>query len=253
MDKIDFLWHRRALILKEIEITLGLKDTSPHKILSEATKIIKENESKKRNIEFLLKALKNVRMELFKEWKARFAGVFNRAERKFGQEGAAILEEKLLQCIDHCNIGQENTFVAFFGKYALRGFSEIEDERMGQGFSISRKKKLLLRKINKICSLEEEPIEKIAREVGEDIRTIKELMAVRIRKCEYPEDDGTHNLAICDDTPESILIAKEEIREEKIRRHKAQKEREQVQTQRKEKEVRFWWDLPLKTVEKTNF
>jgi len=249
MDKIDFLWHRRALILKEIEITLGLKDASPHKILSEATRIIKENESQKR-IEFLLKALKNVRMELFKEWKARFAGVFNRAERKFGQEGVAILEEKLLQCIDHCNIGQENTFVAFFGKYALRGFSEIEDERMGQGFSIPRKKKLLLRKINKICSLEEEPIEKIAREVGEDIRTIKELMAVRIRKCEYPEDDGTHNLATYD-TPESILIAKEEIREEKIRRHKAQKEREQVQTQRKE--VRFWWDLPLKRIEKTNF
>jgi len=217
---IDRLWRRRALLLREISLLLGLKAGSlPIEVLKAADAFQARQKSagnrrqncngqappenggqaplkirgrvsntKQQRLKGLLNSLKTVRMQLFMEWKKRFAGVFARAQAKYDKEGRAILEEKLLQCIDRCQCGQEQTFAGYFLKYALRGFSEIEDDRMAGGFSMPRKKKLLYRRFRRsIQDANGNWHRDLADTMNEDIDVIIGVMEAPLHRSSYTD------------------------------------------------------------------
>lgn len=211
-EKYDFLWKRRVYLLREISVVLGLEDAVPIQILSKAIRVLKNSpDAKQQKLRSLLNSLKTVRSRLFKELRKDFGGIFNRAQAKYAQEGSAILEEKMLQAIDRCQCGKERTFPGYFMKYALKGFSEIEDDRMA-GLSVPRKKKLLCRRIRRL----------------EGEATDGSLLVQRT--------DCVESLAVYD-TPETILEAKEEMIQ-----HVQHKKKETCQHN---PEIKFWWDLSL--------
>jgi len=265
---IDRLWRRRALLLREISLLLGLKAGSlPIEVLKAADAFQARQKSagnrrqncngqappeiggqaplkirgrvsntKQQRLKGLLNSLKTVRMQLFMEWKKRFAGVFARAQAKYDKEGRAILEEKLLQCIDRCQCGQEQTFAGYFLKYALRGFSEIEDDRMAGGFSMPRKKKLLYRRFRRsIQDANGNWHRDLADTMNEDIDVIIGVMEAPLHRSSY-----TDTCLAVHETPETILEAKEAATQHlKLRADPPHDEQP-------DPEIKFWWDLPIR-------
>ena len=272
----DRLWRRRALLLREISLLLGLKAGSlPIEVLKAADAFQARQKSagnrrqncngqappenggqaspeiggqaplkirgrvsntKQQRLKGLLNSLKTVRMQLFMEWKKRFAGVFARAQAKYDKEGRAILEEKLLQCIDRCQCGQEQTFAGYFLKYALRGFSEIEDDRMAGGFSMPRKKKLLYRRFRRsIQDANGNWHRDLADTMNEDIDVIIGVMEAPLHRSSY-----TDTCLAVHETPETILEAKEAATQHlKLRADPPHDEQP-------DPEIKFWWDLPIR-------
>ena len=285
---INLLWRRRALLLREISLLLGLKAGSPpievlkaadafqthqqssSKLCQKSASKLRQNctgqappevggqapletslpdcprqagqaggrvsSTKQQKLSGLLNSLKTVRMQLFMEWKKRFAGVFARAQAKYDKEGRAILEEKLLQCIDRCQCGQEQTFAGYFLKYALRGFSEIEDDRMAGGFSIPRKKKLLYRRFRRsIQDANGNWHRDLADTMNEDIDVIIGVMEAPLHRSSY-----TDTCLAVHETPETILEAKEAATQQlKLRADPPHDEQP-------DPEIKFWWDLPIR-------
>jgi len=273
---IDRLWRRRALLLREISLLLGLKAGSlPIEVLKAADAFQARQKSagnrrqncngqappenggqaspeiggqaplkirgrvsntKQQRLKGLLNSLKTVRMQLFMEWKKRFAGVFARAQAKYDKEGRAILEEKLLQCIDRCQCGQEQTFAGYFLKYALRGFSEIEDDRMAGGFSMPRKKKLLYRRFRRsIQDANGNWHRDLADTMNEDIDVIIGVMEAPLHRSSY-----TDTCLAVHETPETILEAKEAATQHlKLRADPPHDEQP-------DPDIKFWWDLPIR-------
>ena len=257
---IDRLWRRRALLLREISLLLGLKAGSPPiEVLKAADAFQARQKSaancrqncsgqappetggqvsstKQQKLSGLLNSLKTVRMQLFMEWKKRFAGVFARAQAKYDKEGRAILEEKLLQCIDRCQCGQEQTFAGYFLKYALRGFSEIEDDRMAGGFSMPRKKKLLYRRFRRsIQDANGNWHRDLADTMNEDIDVIIGVMEAPLHRSSY-----TDTCLAVHETPETILEAKETVAQH-IRLRT-----DYPHDKQSDPKINFWWDLPIR-------
>lgn len=145
---MDGLWKKRALLLKAISRLIGVSSDEPALLLKQAKKSLENGLEKERAevLRILMKNLRKVREEIFLKMREKFSKMFLRAEIKFGEEGVAMLEEKLLSCIDHCKLGKEESFPGYFMEYAKRAFSEMEDERMSDGFYIPRRDKLILRK-----------------------------------------------------------------------------------------------------------
>jgi len=148
---VDGLWKKRALLLKAISRLLGISSDEPIFVLKQAKKSLNNGFDPERAevLRMLMKYLRKVRGEIFIQMREKFSKMFVRAEIKFGEEGVSILEENLLSCIDHCKIGMEDSFPAYFMQYAMRAFSEMEDERMAGGFYIPRKDKLLVRSMKR--------------------------------------------------------------------------------------------------------
>ena len=192
--------------------------------------------TKQQRLKGLLNSLKTVRMQLFIEWKKRFAGVFARAQAKYEKEGRAILEEKLLQCIDRCQCGQEQTFAGYFLKYALRGFSEIEDDRMASGFSMPRKKKLLYRRLRRsIQDTNSNRHRDLVDTMNEDIDVIIGVMEAPLHRSSY-----TDTCLAVHETPETILEAKEAATQHLNLRA------DPPHDEQTDPEIKFWWDLPIR-------
>jgi len=148
---VNGLWKKRALLLKAISRLLDISDSSPIFVLKQAKKNLNNGLDPERAevLRLFLSCLRKVRGELFLKMRENFSSMFWRAKQSFGEEGVAMLEENLLSCIDHCKIGMEDSFPGYFMQYAMRAFSEMEDERMAGGFYIPRKDKLLLRSMKR--------------------------------------------------------------------------------------------------------
>jgi len=265
---IDLLWRRRALLLREISLLLGLKAGSPpievlkaadafqarqksavncrQKCSGQAPPKIggqappetggRVSSTKQQKLSGLLNSLKTVRMQLFIEWKKRFAGVFARAQAKYEKEGRAILEEKLLQCIDRCQCGQEQTFAGYFLKYALRGFSEIEDDRMAGGFSIPRKKKLLYRRLRRSAQdTNGNRYGDLADTMYEEPDAIMGIIEAPLQRSSY-----TDKCLAVHETPETILEAKEAATQH------VKLQTDPPHDKQPDPEIKFWWDLLLR-------
>jgi len=180
------LWQERANLLREISRLLGV-NAEPAEVIRMA-KAVQGSDGRAHQLAFLLGRLRRVREQLFLRLRESFSGMFRRARVRFGQEGVSMLEEKLIFCIDHCRVGMESCFPAYFSRYAVRVFSEIEDERMSAGFYIPRRDKLLLRSSE-------------ASEQLRDLAATAPMVRVEVR------DLADHT------TPESILEAKERYAE----------------------------------------
>ena len=201
---METLWRRRTILLNELSLVLGCSEerTAPIRILTAAIEALDSNnlpEQRLKRLKGLLNSLNQVRKQLFIELQKQFTGVFTKARLSYGEEGVAILSEKLLQCIDRCCCGQENTFPAYFMKYALRGFSEIEDDRMGAGFTISRKTLLNYRRDQRLTQLSDQ-------QMPGSTDTLEEELPLR------RSDYFSQTLAVYE-TPETILEAKETLLE----------------------------------------
>jgi len=185
-DRIIYLWKRRACILRAIALKLKVNYDSPDVLLKKALVV----SSKNTKLRLLLKALQKIRLELYEYFRSVFDYLFIKAENRYGKEGAALLKEKLLLCIDRCSIGKEVAFPRYFSFYVLNAFSEMDMERQRtfMDFTVPKGKRLLLKRIKRFFSedeLKNMDFDEIAQIMGENPTTIKELMYLDTYRLDY--------------------------------------------------------------------
>jgi len=224
--ELYFLWKQRAIILRRMALFIGINpDLSPIKILEYA-----KDENFNCKIKYLLKFLMKIRSQLYQKLRERFNHYFVKAKQIYGEEGESILKEELLNCIDRCKIGEEETFPAYFKHYLLQAFSKIEDERMSNGYSIPREKKLLFRKIKKILpddTFNDKNLAELSRLTGQDPAVLEDVIKMYIHKTDYNDNFSFSE----ENDPETIVAMQEEMRL-------------LLQTIKKtEKRKIFWWEL----------
>jgi len=224
--ELYFLWKRRAVILQRMALLMGVKpDLNPIEIFECA-----KNKNFNYRIKYLLQSYKEIRSQLYQKLRERFNYYFSKAEQIYGEEGESILKEELLKCIDRCKIGKEEAFPAYFKSYLLQAFSKIEDERMSNGYSIPREKKLLLRKIKKILpddTFNDKNLAELSRLIGQDSTILKDVIKMYIYKTDYNDNFFSSE----ENDPETIVAMQEEMRL-------------LLQTIKKTEERKiFWWEL----------
>ncbi len=224
--KLYFLWKQRAIILRRMAFLMGVKPDNPIEIFECA-----KNENFDPRIKYLLKSLRRIRSQLYQELRKRFNHYFAKAAQIYGEEGESILKEELLNSIDRCKIGEEEAFLAYFKRCSLQAFSKIEDERMSNGFSIPREKKLLYRKIKKILiddTFNDQHLAELSRLTGQDPAILEDVIKMYIYKTDYNDNFPFSE----ENDPETIVAMQEEMKLlfQKIK-------------ETKEKKEIFWWEL----------
>ena len=226
--ELYFLWKQRAVILRRMALLMGVKpDLNPIEILERA-----KNENFDHKIKYLLKSFMKIRSQLYQKLRERFNHYFVKAQQIYGEEGKSFLKEELLKCIDRCKIGKEEVFPAYFKRYSLQAFSKIEDERMSNGYSIPREKKLLYRKIKKLLpddTFNDKNLAELSRLTGQDPAILEDVIKMYIYKTDYND-----NFPFSEESDPETIVAMQEEMKLLLQR---------IKKMEKEKRKTFWWEL----------